>query len=50
MTPTSFLIAPDGRVVQRKVGKLDMAGLRREILAMIAQQQGSMPEPAIPAP
>ncbi len=50
VTPTSFLIAPDGRIVQRKVGKLDMAGLRREILAMLAQQQDSMPEPTAPAP
>ncbi len=50
VTPTSFLIAPDGRVVQRKIGRLDMTGLRREILAMLAQQQGSMPVPATPAP
>jgi peroxiredoxin len=47
-TPTSFLIGPDGRVARHKVGKLDMAGLRREILAMIAERQGS--KPVIPAP
>jgi peroxiredoxin len=50
VTPTTFLIGPDGRIVQRKVGKLDMPGLRREILAMIARQQDSVAEPAIPEP
>jgi peroxiredoxin len=50
LTPTSFLIAPDGRVVQRTLGRLDMTGLRREILAMIALQEGSMTEPALPDP
>jgi peroxiredoxin len=41
LTPTSFLIAPDGRVVLSKVGRLDMTGLRREILAMIATRKDS---------
>jgi peroxiredoxin len=50
VTPTSFLIAPDGRVVQRRVGMLNMAGLRRDILAMMAQQQDSITEPALPDP
>jgi len=50
VTPTSFLIAPDGRIVQRRTGRLDMAGLRREILAMIAQQGSSLVEPAITGP
>jgi peroxiredoxin len=50
VTPTSFLFGPDGRVVQRKVGELDMAGLRREILAMIARQQDAIPEHDDPAP
>ena len=50
LTPTSFLIAPDGRVVQRKVGRLDMTGLRREILAMLAQQQDFMPQRKAPVP
>jgi peroxiredoxin len=48
VTPTSFLIAPDGRVVQRRVGMLNMAGLRRDILAMMVQQQDSITEPALP--
>jgi peroxiredoxin len=34
LTPTSFLIAPDGRVVYRQIGPLDMNRLRQDILAM----------------
>ena len=48
VTPTTFLIGPDGRVVQHKVGTLDMAGLRREILAMIATQTKSAEHPGLP--
>jgi peroxiredoxin len=48
VTPTSFLFGPDGRVVQHRVGKLDMAGLRREILAMIAAQTNSATDPGLP--
>jgi peroxiredoxin len=44
VTPTSFLIAPDGQVVKSKVGRLDMTGLRREILAMITAQTNSATE------
>ena len=35
LTPTSFLIGPDGRIVQQKIGELDMQRVRREILAML---------------
>lgn len=35
LTPTSFLIAPDGRIVYRKTGEMDMAKIRRDILAML---------------
>lgn len=34
LTPSSFLIAPDGRIVLQKIGELDMQRIRREILAM----------------
>jgi peroxiredoxin len=44
VTPTSFLIAPDGQIVKSKVGRLDMTGLRREILAMITAQTNSATE------
>jgi len=35
MTPTSFLIAPDGRIVYWKTGTMDLSKLRRDILAML---------------
>jgi peroxiredoxin len=35
LTPTTFLIAPDGRVVYQKTGSMDMARVRSEILAML---------------
>lgn len=37
LTPTSFLIAPDGRVVHQKIGELDMSRLRTRILDMLPQ-------------
>jgi peroxiredoxin len=50
VTPTSFLVAPDGRVVQSKVGRLDMTGLRREILAMIATPTDSVTDSGLLEP
>lgn len=35
LTPTSFLISPDGRIVRQKIGEMDMERLRRDILAML---------------
>ena len=35
LTPTSFLIAPDGRIVYQKIGTLNMARLRKDILGML---------------
>jgi peroxiredoxin len=35
LTPTTFLIAPDGRVVYQKTGNLDMHKLRIDILSML---------------
>ena len=34
LTPTTFLIAPDGRVVYRTIGPINMDRLRQDILAM----------------
>jgi len=31
LTPTSFLISPNGRIVEQKIGNLDMARVRRRI-------------------
>ncbi len=38
LTPTSFLIAPDGRVVHQKIGELDMVKLRTRVISMLANQ------------
>ena len=35
LTPTSFLIAPDGRIVSQKIGEMDMPKLRNTILGML---------------
>jgi thiol-disulfide isomerase/thioredoxin len=37
LTPTSFLIDPQGRIVQQKLGEMDMKQLRLRILGMLAQ-------------
>ena len=39
LTPTSFLIAPDGRIVFQKLGEMDMSKLRNNILAMLKQAE-----------
>ena len=36
-TPTSFLVAPDGSIVFRKLGALNMPKLREDILTMLPQ-------------
>ena len=36
-TPTSFLVAPDGRIVFRKTGEMDMPKLRNNILSMLKE-------------
>jgi len=38
LTPTSFLIDPNGRIVQQKLGELDMNALRGRIVAMLQQK------------
>lgn len=37
LTPTSFLIAPDGRIVKQKIGNVDVRALRQQILDMMKQ-------------
>jgi len=41
LTPTSFLIAPDGRITHQRTGKMNMAALRKDILAMLAANRTS---------
>ncbi|MFC1772917.1 TlpA disulfide reductase family protein [Pseudomonadota bacterium] len=43
LTPTSFLVAPDGRIVHQKIGELDISKLRTLILEMLAQAGTSSP-------
>jgi peroxiredoxin len=38
LTPTSFLIDPSGRIVQQKLGELDMNALHGRIVAMLQQR------------
>lgn len=38
LTPSSFLIAPDGRVVHQKTGEIDMAKVRSLVSSMLAEQ------------
>lgn len=38
LTPTSFLIAPDGRIVEHRIGDLDMPALRAKIEGMLNTQ------------
>ena len=35
LTPTSFLIAPDGRIVRHKIGELDMAEVRAQLHTLL---------------
>jgi len=40
LTPTSFLISPDGRIVQHTLGELDMGQLEQRIQAMLKTKVG----------
>jgi len=46
LTPTAFLIAPDGRVVYRKTGEIGMAKLRQDILGLLKTTQAGQRHPA----
>jgi len=37
LTPTSFLLDPQGRIVQQKLGEMDMNQLRMRIISMLKQ-------------
>jgi peroxiredoxin len=43
VTPTTFLIAPDGQVVYQKTGHMDMDRLRNAILALLKTSPTSPP-------
>ncbi len=40
LTPTSFLIAPDGRIVHQKLGEMDMSKVERMIRDMLPVGRG----------
>ena len=39
ITPTSFLIAPDGNIVKFKIGEMDIKKIREDILSMIVSAE-----------
>ena len=39
LTPTTFIVDPDGRIIMHKTGELDMAIIRRNILGMLVNSQ-----------
>ena len=41
LTPSSFLMAPDGRVIHQKTGKLELNKVRGLVVDMLAQTQRS---------
>ena len=49
LTPSSFLIAPDGRIVQRYTGQLDINKVRSLVLKMLSASQYSAWQ-MVPAP
>lgn len=49
LTPSSFLIAPDGRIVFHKIGEMDIHKLRDDIIAMLEQAPTAGLQPALPA-
>ena len=46
LTPTAFLIAPDGRIVYQQTGELSMAQLRQDILGLLKTTQAGQLHPA----
>ena len=46
VTPTSFLIDPEGQIVYRNSGVMNMEHVRRKVLDMIAKHKRAAPESA----
>lgn len=40
LTPTTFLIAPNGRIVQQTIGEMDMKKIRLSIMTMLNSSEG----------
>lgn len=43
LTPSSFLIAPDGRIVHQKIGEMNMPKVRTMIVDMLARSASPQP-------
>lgn len=44
-TPTSFLIAPDGKIIKYKIGEMDIKTIRKEIITMIkSDKEATLPK------
>ena len=39
LTPTSFVIDPDGKIVRHKIGEMDIPGVKRQITELLSQSQ-----------
>jgi peroxiredoxin len=44
LTPTSFLISPEGKIIKYKRGEIDMGILRQQILDLLSQQSKEISE------
>ena len=51
VTPTSFLIAPDGTIAKHKIGEMDIHELRSTIISMLPNQNivGTIHQAPVPA-
>lgn len=38
LTPTSFLVAPDGQIVQHEIGEMNIAALEQQIQGLLSQK------------
>jgi len=42
LTPTSFLISPEGRIIMKKIGEMDMPSVTAKIEAMLSSTQAAL--------
>ena len=49
LTPTSFLIDPDGRIIKHKIGEMDMAELRQQVESLLHAQAAATENKSAPS-